>query len=109
MAEQSLIVLCTVPDPSAGERIAQALVAEELAACVNLLPQVTSVYRWEGRVETDSELLMIIKTRRGVYQKLEERIVALHPYELPEVIAVPIAEGLAGYLSWIDAMTGGSR
>jgi len=108
MREQRLIVLCTVPDQAAGQALARALVAEGLAACVNLLPRVTSVYRWQGQVETDSELLMIIKTRQGVYQRLEQRLVALHPYELPEVIAVPITEGLAGYLSWVDEMTGGA-
>ena len=108
MREQRLIVLCTVPDEAAGEALARALVADGLAACVNLLPRVTSVYRWQGQVETDSELLMIIKTRQGVYQRLEQRLVALHPYELPEVIAVPITEGLAAYLSWVDEMTGGA-
>ena len=109
MPEQRLIVLCTVPDQAAGERIAAALVAERLAACVNILPQVTSVYRWQGQVETDAELLMIIKTRRRVYQRLEQRVVALHPHELPEVIAVQITDGLAGYLSWVDEMTDSSE
>lgn len=106
MSEQRVIVLCTAPDPASAERIAGALVDERLAACVNVLPGVTSVYRWQGRRETDQEVVLIIKTRQSVYQSLEQRIVALHPYELPEVVAVPMVGGLAGYLNWIDEMTG---
>ena len=109
MSEQRLIVLCTVPDQSSAEQIAGALVDERLAACVNILPGVTSVYSWQGKRETDREVVLIIKTRQGVYQNLEQRIVALHPYELPEIVAVPLVEGLAGYLGWIDEMTGTSK
>ena len=109
MSEQRLIVLCTVPDPSCAEQIAGALVDERLAACVNILPGVTSVYSWQGKRETDREVVLIIKTRQGVYQNLEQRIVALHPYELPEIVAVPLVDGLAGYLGWIDEMTGTSE
>lgn len=106
MPEQRLIVLCTAPDQAAAERIAGALVDEQLAACVNILPGVTSIYRWQGARQADQEVVLIIKTRQGVYQSLEQRIVALHPYELPEVVAVPLVGGLSGYLSWIDEMTG---
>lgn len=109
MSEQRLIVLCTVPDQSSAEQIAGALVDERLAACVNILPGVTSVYSWQGKRETDREVVLIIKTRQGVYQNLEQRLVALHPYELPEIVAVPLVEGLAGYLGWIDEMTGTSK
>ena len=109
MSEQRLIVLCTVPDQSSAEQIGGALVDERLAACVNILPGVTSVYSWQGKRETDREVVLIIKTRQGVYQNLEQRIVALHPYELPEIVAVPLVEGLAGYLGWIDEMTGTSK
>lgn len=109
MSEQRLIVLCTAPDQSAAEHIAGALVDERLAACVNILPGVTSIYSWQGKREADREVVLIIKTREGVYQSLEQRIVALHPYELPEVVAVPLVGGLAGYLGWIDEMTGKSE
>lgn len=106
MSEQRLIVLSTAPDQATAEQIAGALVEEGLAACVNILPEATSVYTWQGKRETDRETVLIIKTRAGVYQNLEQRIVALHPYELPEVVAVPLVGGLAGYLGWIDEMTG---
>lgn len=106
MPEQRLIVLCTAPDQATAEHIAGALVDEQLAACVNILPQLTSVYRWQGTRETDTEVLLIIKTREGVYQNLERRVVELHPYELPEVVAVPLVGGLTGYLTWVDQMTG---
>lgn len=106
MSEQRLIVLSTAPDQAAAERIAGALVDEGLAACVNILPGATSVYSWQGKRRSEPEVVLIIKTRQGVYQNLERRLVALHPYELPEVVAVPVVGGLAGYLDWIDEMTG---
>ncbi len=109
MPEQHLIVLSTAPDQAVAQHIAGALVDERLAACVNILPQVTSVYSWQGKREFDAEVLLIIKTRQGVYQKLQQRLVALHPYELPEIVAVPLVGGLAGYLGWIDQMTGMSE
>ncbi len=109
MPEQHLIVLSTAPDQTVAQHIAGALVDEQLAACVNILPQVSSVYRWQGKREVGSEVVLIIKTRQGVYQKLQQRLVALHPYELPEIVAVPLVGGLAGYLGWIDQMTGKSE
>jgi periplasmic divalent cation tolerance protein len=95
------IVLCTVPDEAAAQRIASALVAEQLAACVNIVPGITSVYRWKGAIENATELLLIIKTTAAVYTRLQDRIRALHPYELPEVIAVSLDQGLPDYLAWI--------
>ncbi len=109
MPEQHLIVLSTAPDQAVAQQIAGALVDEQLAACINILPQVTSVYSWQGKREFGSEVLLIIKTRDGVYQKLQQRLVEMHPYELPEIVAVPVVGGLAGYLSWIDQMTGKSE
>ena len=106
MSEQRLIVFSTAPDQVAAERIAGALVDEGLAACVNILPGATSVYSWQGKRESEPEVVLIIKTRQGVYQNLERRLIALHPYELPEVVAVPVVGGSAGYLGWIDEMTG---
>ena len=103
MTNDTQIVLCTVPDEATARRIASALVAENLAACVNIVPGITSVYRWKGAMETAAELLLIIKTTLGVYTRLQDRIHALHPYELPEIIAVSIDQGLPDYLAWITA------
>jgi periplasmic divalent cation tolerance protein len=100
------IVLCTVPDRESAERIATMLVTERLAACVNIVPGITSVYRWQEKIETDSELLLVIKTGQGVSETLQNRILHLHPYELPEIIAVPIEEGLPGYLDWLTDSLG---
>ena len=97
----ALICLCTCPDAGTARRIADALVAERLAACVNVLPGVTSVYRWQGKVESAAETLLLAKSTDERLEALTARIVALHPYELPEVVAVDIAGGLPGYLAWI--------
>jgi periplasmic divalent cation tolerance protein len=101
-----LTVFCTVPDLETARRIARTLVHEELAACVNLLPGLTSVYRWQGQVEESSELLLIIKTRQERYPALEARIKALHPYQVPEIIALAIEQGSMSYLDWISESTG---
>jgi periplasmic divalent cation tolerance protein len=103
MTNDPHIVLCTVPDAATAQRIASAVVGEQLAACVNIVPGITSVYRWKGAIETAAELLLIIKTTLAVYTPLQDRIRALHPYELPEIIAVPINQGLPEYLAWITA------
>jgi periplasmic divalent cation tolerance protein len=95
------IVLCTVPDRDTAERIAGALVTDQLAACVNIIPGITSVYRWKNRIEKDAEHLLIIKTQGAVFGTLQDTIRKLHPYELPEIIAVPIQDGLPEYLDWI--------
>lgn len=101
----ALACLCTCPDAATAARIAEALVDERLAACVNVLPGVESVYRWQDRVERASEVLLIIKTTRDRLQTLTGRVVELHPYELPELVAVDIAGGLPGYLAWIADAT----
>ena len=100
------IVLCSVPDRETAERIATALVDERLAACVNIVPGITSVYRWREKIETGTELLLLIKTGRKTAGALQKRICSLHPYELPEIIAVPIQEGLRGYLDWLTDSLG---
>jgi len=102
MSTDLQIVLCTVPDQETAEMIASALVSERLAACVNILPGVTSLYRWQGSVEQSEELLLIVKTRQAVWPMLEAQIQALHPYELPEIIAVPIKTGEAEYIQWLE-------
>ena len=106
MDDSRQLVLSTVPDRDTAERIATTLVTERLAACVNILPAVTSIYHWHGEVQKDAELLLLIKTRSSCYPQLEMRLTSLHPYELPEIIAVPIEAGLAGYLQWIQDNTG---
>ncbi|HET7843367.1 MAG TPA: divalent-cation tolerance protein CutA [Xanthomonadales bacterium] len=101
------LVFCTVPDREVGQRIARTLVAESLAACVNVVPGLHSVYRWQGAVESADEALLLAKTTRERLDALRERLVALHPYELPEVIAVDVAAGLPAYLDWVVAGTRG--
>ena len=95
------IVLCTVPDRDTAEDIANILIAENLAACVNIIPGITSVYRWEDRIEQAEELILVIKTGGDAYRALQAKISDLHPYELPEIIAVPIQDGLPAYLNWL--------
>ena len=101
----AILVLCTCPDEAVAERIANALVEERLAACVNRLPGVVSTYRWKGEVRRDGECLLLIKTTSERFDALRERIFALHPYELPEVIAVDVALGLPAYIDWIARET----
>ncbi|MFO7640758.1 MAG: divalent-cation tolerance protein CutA [Candidatus Competibacteraceae bacterium] len=101
-----LLILCTCPDQATAERIAEVVVEERLAACVNLVPGLTSVYRWEGQIQRDAELLLLIKTRAAIYPLLEARLHELHPYQTPEIIALPIQTGSAAYLDWIADNTG---
>lgn len=98
-----LLALCTCPDEATAARIARVLVEERLAACVNRLPGVRSTYRWQGAVHDDAEVLLLIKTTRGRLPALRERLPALHPYELPELIAVEVTGGLPAYLDWVAA------
>ncbi len=95
------VILCTCPDEETAARIAHKLVDEGLAACVNRLAGVVSTYRWQGRVEQDTEQLLVIKTAWARIEAIERRIGELHPYELPEVIAVPIDAGSEAYLQWV--------
>ena len=101
----AIIALCTCPDAASGENIATVLVAEGLAACVNRIPAIHSTYRWQGAVCRDQEHLLIIKTVRERFQAVRERILALHPYQLPEVIAVDISAAHAPYLAWLQAQS----
>jgi len=100
-----LVVLCTCPDADGAESLAAALVERRLAACVNLLPGVRSVYRWEGAVERAAETLLLIKTTAARLDALEECIVSLHPHAVPEIVALEPAGGLASYLDWVRAET----
>lgn len=96
------IVLTTCPDAANAERIARTLVAEGLAACVNILPPMRSIYRWQGKIEDGSEQLLVIKSATARFPVIRDRLRALHPYELPEIIAVPIVDGLPAYLAWLN-------
>jgi len=96
-----LLCLTTCPDATSARRIAEALVDEQLAACVNVLPGLRSTYRWQGTVERADELLLLIKTTRAVWPALQARLLELHPYELPELLAVEPADGLPAYLQWV--------
>ncbi|MCX7600877.1 MAG: divalent-cation tolerance protein CutA [Meiothermus sp.] len=100
-----LVVLCTVPDAPTGQKLARTLVQEGLAACVNLLPGLTSVYRWQGEVQENPELLLLCKTRQERYPALEHRIRELHPYQVPEIVALRIEAGSQSYLDWIGQNT----
>lgn len=96
-----LLIYITCGSEQNARQIATALVEEHLAACVNILSNVQSVYHWQGKLETGNEYLLIIKSRHEVFEALRERVCNLHPYELPEIIAVPIVAGLEPYLNWI--------
>ncbi|MFP4147663.1 MAG: divalent-cation tolerance protein CutA [Halorhodospira sp.] len=101
MSSNHLAVFCTCPDEQTARRLAETVVEAKLAACVNILPGVSSVFYWEGQAQSEQEHLLMIKTSELAYSRLESKLVELHPYELPEVIAVGIERGLAGFLDWI--------
>jgi periplasmic divalent cation tolerance protein len=98
-------VLTTAPDQDTAQKLARTLVAERLAACVNVMPGVRSVYRWEGEVREDDEVLLIIKTRAGRTEEVAARIKDLHPYDLPEVLVLPAVGGSVPYLDWVETET----
>lgn len=105
MANDYQIVFCTCPDLSSAEHIAQTLIEQQLAACVNLIPGLRSMYRWQGKIEQAEECLLLIKTHHSRYAALEQAIVSAHPYELPEIVAVSLDNALPGYLTWIAQNT----
>ena len=102
---QACVIFVTVPNAQVGESIAQALVATRLAACVNRLPGVVSLYHWLGKIENDAEEMLIIKTRVAYVDRVAEKVKFLHPYQVPEVIAIPIIAGEASYLEWLEKET----
>jgi periplasmic divalent cation tolerance protein len=103
--EQALLVMTNLADIASAQILARALVEQRLAACVNMLPGTRSIYRWNDSIEEDAEVTLLIKTTAARYAELEQAIRALHPYELPEVIAVPVSAGLPAYLAWIAQET----
>lgn len=100
------VVLVTAPDRDTAERLGRVLVEERLAACVNVVPAITSIYRWEGQVETDEETLLMIKTSTGGFAALRRRVVELHPYDTPEVLALDVRDGSREYLDWVLGSVG---
>lgn len=102
----ALLVHCTCPDAASAQRIARTLVEERLAACVQMVPAVQSVYRWQGQVQHDDEALLLIKTASVCWDALVARVTELHPYEVPELLAFNASSGSAPYLHWLDTQTG---
>ncbi len=100
-----IVCLVTIDDPSKAINIARTLVEKKLAACVNIIPEIQSIYSWKGKVCDEKERLLIIKTRLNMFDKLQTTIKELHPYEVPEIIAMNIEHGLPEYLQWIDDST----
>ena len=103
------IVMTTCPDQGSAEDMATVLVEAGLAACVNILSNVRAVYRWQDRLEKSMETLLLIKTRQDHYTAVEQAIVTRHPYELPEVVALPMVAGLPAYLGWLDTVLESSK
>ncbi|XP_015934863.1 protein CutA 1, chloroplastic [Arachis duranensis] len=101
----SIVVYVTVPNREAGKKLAESIVKEKLAACVNRVPGIESVYQWKGEIQTDAEELLIIKTRQSLLQALTEHVKANHEYDVPEVISLPITGGNLKYLEWIKEST----
>lgn len=96
-----LIVFCTCPNASVAEQLAGALVENHFAACVNILPDVRSIYRWQDELHNDGEALMVMKTTKDAYPALEAWLQENHPYDVPEILAVPVSKGSGGYLDWV--------
>lgn len=111
-SERPFIVFSTVGSPDEARRLADSVVGAGLAACVNILPPITSVFRWDGEtdassatVQAEEEVMLLIKTSAGAYPALERHLRETHPYELPEIVAIPIARGLPAFLQWINEAT----
>jgi periplasmic divalent cation tolerance protein len=101
----TVIVLTTLPADADADRLGRTLVDERLVACVNVLPVMTSIYRWQGAVEQASERQLIMKTTSARVEELKVRLAALHPYEVPEILVLPISDGGASYLAWVEEST----
>jgi len=106
--KSSIVILITASSKEEARTLARDLVETRLAACANLLPGVQSLFHWNGKVEEAEEVLLILKSRAELFERIEARVRKLHSYEVPEIIALPILNGSAPYLAWIDAETGGS-
>lgn len=105
MSDEFLVVLCTVPAPEVGTRLARGLVEQRLAACVNLLPPMKSFYEWEGALHEEPECQLVIKTCRARFAELRDWLKVHHPYDEPEILALPVADGSPSYLAWVSKQT----
>jgi periplasmic divalent cation tolerance protein len=105
LPEDFIVVFVTVPSQDVATALAHTLVGEKLVACVSILPSVRSIYAWQGRICDDVELLCVLKTRRALFPLLRRRVLALHPYEIPEIIAIPLTLGHERYLAWLQDET----
>jgi periplasmic divalent cation tolerance protein len=103
--DKYILILSTVPDRETGINIGNVLVRGRSAACVNIIPEVTSIYEWENEVYTEGELVLLIKTRESFFEKVKDKILEIHPYEVPEIISVDIEAGHPPYLKWISENT----
>jgi periplasmic divalent cation tolerance protein len=101
-----MVVMTTLPDAPAAEALAERLLEERLVACANVLPGARSIYRWEGEIRRDQEVVVILKTTRAALPRLRERFPALHPYDVPELVAMDVADGAEAYLDWVRSETG---
>ncbi len=100
-----IIILCNTNTKDSAETIATYLVKEGLAACVNIIPKLTSIYKWQNKIEKEEEFLMLIKTKKELFNQIKEKIIILHPYEIPEIISIDITEASFDYLKWINKNT----
>lgn len=102
MSEEALLACSTFPEVETARRIAQQLVTENLAACANIIPAVESIYRWQGKIESSPETLVLFKTTAARYAAFQDRLKSLHPYDVPEIVCLRIADGLPEYLRWVS-------
>lgn len=100
-----IIILCNTNSIDSAETIATFLVKEKLAACVNIVPKIKSIYTWQNKIEREDEVLMLIKTKQSLFAKVKEKIILLHPYDVPEIISINIQDGAKDYLNWISNNT----
>jgi periplasmic divalent cation tolerance protein len=107
MSDTVLLCYCSCPDDASAQALADALVGEGLAACVNRLPGIRSTYRWQGAVTTEDEHLLLIKTTASRFEAMKARLLALHPYDLPELVGVPVTQGHEAYLDWVRHQSAG--
>ncbi len=107
-ASGALVVLVTAPSAEKAAELGRVLVSERLAACANVLPGIRSIYWWDGKVQDEAEALVLLKTTRARFEALRDRVLALHPYQVPEVVALRIEAGSEKYLEWIERETAGS-
>jgi len=102
----AVLVLTTLPSSDTAAQVARSVVGEKLAACANILPGLRSIYRWQGKIQDEKEVLVLLKTQKSQFARLKARILELHPYEVPEVLAIPVEQGHQAYLEWIAQETG---